>query len=358
MVSLMIEEYLESQNYFLNETEESNHINDINNLLKNLENLLKLNSEEMNHNKLIEVSLISESMLKLLLKKQGYLFKSNTPFTDLIDFSTIKQIIPNEINKFLQIILQYRDESTKGISTSNKLTASFLNAFAFYLKWFDKAYPANRKFKIKNCCEIIDSKYSSDKKDNSFKSIDSSVGTYSISHNTCKKCGFILEDDDNFCPNCGIKIERESYIAGIKQDMILKQLDQQNETLIQIMETVLKTNAIVKGIDEKINLITSRLNQIQSQTEKLIDNAWSEEEIDRIIQVHTTECVESILEHENDIINDENYEFFKQNLIETFGSSWTKLSEKSKTFLITSKIMFNKMMALDGTIDYSEYAYS
>ena len=58
-VSLMIENYIISENYFLNETEESNHINDINKLLKNLENILKLNSSEMNQTKIIESSLIS-----------------------------------------------------------------------------------------------------------------------------------------------------------------------------------------------------------------------------------------------------------------------------------------------------------
>ena len=154
-VSLMIENYIISENYFLNETEESNHINDINKLLKNLENILKLNSSEMNQTKIIESSLISESMLKLLLKKQSCHFKSDTPFNILVDYATIKKIIPNECNKFLQIIIKYRNETIKGINTSDKLTSSFLKAFMLFISWFDDYYSEfkiKKEFEIKNCC--------------------------------------------------------------------------------------------------------------------------------------------------------------------------------------------------------------
>ena len=119
-----------------------------------------------------------------------------------------------------------------------------------------------------------------------FNSLDSAVKARQVNFNTCQKCGYTLEEDDNYCPNCGIKLEHKSYISNAKIDMILELLDQQSESLIQVLQTVLETNNIVKGIDEKINLIIYRLNQIQSQTEKLINNAWSSEEIDRIIQVH------------------------------------------------------------------------
>ena len=355
-VSLMIENYIISENYFLNETEESNHINDINNLLKNLENILKLNSSEMNQIKIIESSLISESMLKLLLKKQSCHFRSNTPFNILVDYATIKKIIPNECNKFLQIIIKYRNETIKGINTSDKLTSSFLKAFMLFISWFDDYYSefkVKKEFEIKNCCLIIKSLLNEDT-EQKFNSLDSAVKARQVNFNTCQKCGYTLEEDDNYCPNCGIKLEHKSYISNAKIDMILELLDQQSESLIQVLQTVLETNNIVKGIDEKINLITYRLNQIQSQTEKLINNAWSSEEIDRIIQVHTTECVESILEYENDIINDQNYEYVRDSLVETFGNTtWRKLSEKSKTFLITSKIMFNKLLNLGEVIDYS-----
>ena len=94
-----MEDFIESKNYKLTKKEETEIITDINNLLKNFEKLLKLTTFEMNSRKIIDASLICESMLNLLLKKNGYLLKKDTSISKIIEFSNQNKIIPKERKK-------------------------------------------------------------------------------------------------------------------------------------------------------------------------------------------------------------------------------------------------------------------
>ena len=187
---------------------------------------------------------------------------------------------------------------------------------------------------------------------------------------------------DKYCPNCGSRIESDTietkiankinefkdrylnsesnqkeetahseYSPNFKQEEILNDLNRQNEEIKKILEMM---NETMEKMDEKLDAIINQLDLVQSHTEKLMKTAVTEDEIDRIIEVHTTQCVESILEHQKNMVRDENYYIEKRNLVELFGlDSWKKLSEDSKTFLITSKFMYNHLSQLNENIDYS-----
>ena len=330
MENLNLKDIVESKNYILTEENETHIINNINYLLNDFENILK--SDKNNEVKIFKGSIITESLLNLIILKNGFLLKNNASFYEILEFSINNDIIPSQCAKFLNVIRIYK-ENTQSIENPNNLVSTFLNAFTYYLTWFDEYYSKNYRVNpvnIKNCCDIINL-LSEDK----LFSLDANV-----------KMGNIFNQQNNFSTS--------SHLDNVKLDLILKQLDNQNDSIIQILEIVLKTLNLTQDINEKIDIIADNLNKIQSHTEKLIDTAVTEDELDRIIHVHTNQCIENIFEYKTDILYDDNYNQEKIKLMDSFGqNAWNKLSTNSKTFLITSKLMYNKLLNQAEIVDYS-----
>ncbi len=385
-----MENIIESDNYVLAKIEEEHIIGDINLLLRQYETLLK--SSDSNQKKIANGSMICEYMLNLLLEKKGFLIKSNTPLESIAEFAKSKRIIPKQCASFLDAIALYRKNSS--LDYPDDLLDSFLKAFAYYITWFNSTYSGHNLFNIENCFEIIDSK-----SDSKLFSIDSAVRRGPIGYKSssakfevnggnmilCPSCGREIESGVNFCPHCRHEFSRKDsisekikksmskkqedevkrqempqanvnrrYAERMNESLILEMLGEQNESMKTILEAVLETLTIVEDINAKLDVISNNLNRIQSQSEKLIRTAWSEEEIDRIIEVHTTECVENILEYKREISKDIQFREEEAKLIESFGyETWDKLSDDSKTFLITAKFMYNRFLELEEQIDYS-----
>lgn len=369
---------LESGNYRLSKSDENRIINDINLLLDQYEYLLK--SSGSNNQEIINGSLICEYMLNLFLEKRGFLLKNDSSLNDKVEFSKEKKILPDQCCSFLKTITIYRKNID--IDFPDDLTDSFLKAFAYYISWFDNSYSKDNLFNIKNCFNIINTKF-----DRKLFSIDDAVKENITYQNNlkfdiktdnfiiCPDCGSEIEKDSNFCPHCRYdlsKIKRSnpktrkdtviktksrlnnSLMDKMGENLVLEMLGEQNEAINTILETVLKTLTVVENIDAKLDIISNNLSRIQSQSEKLIRTAWSEEEVDRIIEVHTTECVENILEYKKEISNDTQFRQEEIKLIDSFSQeTWDKLSDESKTCLITAKFMYNKFITLDEIIDYS-----
>lgn len=383
-MSGIMEYIVESENYHLNKKDETVTIDNINNLFESFENLFKSSSDEMNQTKIIEASIICEAMLNLLIKKEGYLLK-NASFNSMIEFSKVKEIVPNECISFVQIIKKYRNETAHGIETSKELTSTFLNAFIYFISWYNNSYSIRYNtpapFNIDSCIKAMNFEFSLN-----IESLDSEK-------NTCPQCGAENKNSAKFCTKCGYTLSNEIHILSNKakksspfkrkrsavksapperfsfskankksfgnptessDDTILHELQLQNESLKKILETVLETNELAKNINAKIDIISEKLDFIQSHTEKLIKNAWSEDEIDRIIQAHTASCIESIMENSSDLEQDIQFDSEKIRLIDKFGEkTWNKLSDESQTFLVTSKFMYTKLLGSAEIIDYS-----
>lgn len=373
---------LESSNYKLAKSDEIHFIDDINLLLKQYENLLK--SSDSNNQTILNGCMICEYMFNLFLQKKGFLVKNDASLEEIVEFSKENRIIPTQCCSFLNTIEIYRKNND--IEFTDDLTNSFLMAFAYYITWFNNSYSKDKVFNTINCHNIINYKlfYTTDiTEENKIKYTNISAGFESENMLICPNCGSPIEKEYNFCPDCRYEffkknkpineknVSKTQEFEGKKQEkrktqlnntlidnngkiLILEMLDEQNETIKTILETVLKTLELVENIDAKLDIILNNLNRIQSQSEKLIKTARSEDEIDRIIEVHTTECVENILKYEKEISKDTQFSQEEIKLIELFSQkTWNKLSNDSKTCLITAKFMYNKFTISNEIIDYS-----
>ena len=97
-----MDDLIKSDNFHLTEKEELKYINEINYLLENFEKLLKINNTS-NNEKITKASIICESMLDLIIKKEGF-FLENNNFSQKTIFCKNKKIIPEECTRFLNFI--------------------------------------------------------------------------------------------------------------------------------------------------------------------------------------------------------------------------------------------------------------
>ena len=92
----------------------------------------------------------------------------------------------------------------------------------------------------------------------------------------------------------------------------------------------------------------------QSLVEKQIELASSKEEEEHILHAFNDECVDSIISNVANHFNKQEYGTELTKLKLSFGDgAWNKLDESSKTFLVSSKIMFNQFVGMEDIVDYS-----
>ena len=374
-----MDDFIESQNYNLTTDEENEYIFNINQQLNNYTNVLKKESEDLNSNKILTGSFICEFMLHLLLKKNKILVKNNTSLSQINKFAKDNKIIPTQCAEFLEIITKYRNQAAHDIDTSENFTKIFLKSFMYFISWFNTNYPSKNEFKIDECISIISSSDENDKDYTLFSVKELSTIQYDspttqeakfktkqqktkkrffeksmneiLFENKTKQNNIDMEKED--FPSIPKKHSPIKFKDNLENNLILEELHKQNQMLEQILEIALTTLEITEDISESIKDIKNTLTNIQTHTEKLMKTATTEEEKDRIIQVHTDECVENIIKYNDYFLQDEQYKQEKIKLQDKFQYSWNKLSDKSKTFLITSKLMYNKLLTFDDTIDYS-----
>ncbi|WP_295592613.1 hypothetical protein [uncultured Methanobrevibacter sp.] len=404
-----------TEDYKLTKQEEENYINQINKLLIDYENQLTSVFPEKNYYFALVGQNIIELMLKLLIKKEGYYISENYyMFSKMIRFSYENQIIPLECYKFLNLINRYRNEFAHEPITPNNLIISFLNAFSYFIQWYDNYYSqlnnSKSQFKIENCCKLIYKlKYEKSNSINKNNIVDiishESNSKKQVKQPKIFKLDFSPKFDekivraesskDNEINKLKLEIQRKEELLkkeqiekeklqkneqtlkkklakkdeeiennklnNLKIKLILKYLDENSKSFAKCMdilnEHIASTERIetkIDNIDKKIDYITNQISTIQSFTERQVKNANSKEEIEKILENFMDECIDNIMSNTPKIMENNDYEREKIKLIRSMGeSAWMKLSEKSKSFLITSKVMYNHLIMIDDIIDYS-----
>lgn len=387
---------LTHKKYNFDKRDEYLEIHQINEILNDYEKQLKSISSEKIYYYVFQGSTITELMLKLLLQKEKiYGMEEKTSFFQKINSLYEKNLIPKECMNFLHLIRRYRNKFFHGNKPSDKTVISFLNALNYFIQWFDNYYSLNyqSKFEIEGCCALISSLTYNDmtneftfvKKDeqdlkinyelkiNKFKTkaeittIKNEINNLKLENNESKfnQEIFFIEEINRLKE----ELKRKENEYQKKIDELERKKDETsnrfNELVIQfgqsIMSTVNEINERGKRVESKIDnlhtkidIISNQISTIQSLTEKHINNAQSTEEIERIIETYIDECIKNIMEHSLYFSENQNYQMEKKKLIYSIGEEgWKKLRNKSKTFLITSKVMYNHLITMEDIIDYS-----
>ena len=152
-------------------------------------------------------------------------------------------------------------------------------------------------------------------------------------------------------PKATLSIEKKSIDEVSVTDMMLLETVTRDDAIMAALERI---ESKVDDIAEKIEELSKQITGFQSLVDKQLDMAITPEEEERIIHAFSEECAERIIRDvaEKDVNKEFNDEL--QKLILTFGeSAWGKMDESSRTFLVSSKVMFNKLAGLQDVVDYS-----
>ena len=138
------------------------------------------------------------------------------------------------------------------------------------------------------------------------------------------------------------------------QKILLDNAAIMNEKLDRLLSGQQEIKEKLDTIQEKIEAIIDRINGYQSLVEKQIELAGSEEEEEHILHAFTQECVDRIISNVGGQFNKREYDTELTKLKISFGDgAWGKMDESSKTFLVSSKMMFNQFVGMEDIVDYS-----
>lgn len=148
------------------------------------------------------------------------------------------------------------------------------------------------------------------------------------------------------------KIERLNFNEASTADTFLVQ--QIFTQLAQIKESVADIGQKLDSVSQKLNELSIKITSYQSLVEKQLEYASTEQERDHIIRGFAEECIEKIKSETKDLLGQSFYNHEREKLIESFGeSAWNKMDSSSQTFLITSKVTFEKYIGMANIVDFS-----
>ena len=126
-----------------------------------------------------------------------------------------------------------------------------------------------------------------------------------------------------------------------------------------LSQQISENTEITRGIDKKLDTLIRKMDTVMEAQQSIIqrqieDANDNEERIERILKNFTEEYVANIYkDYQNNISKKEVYENKRRELIDSLEEAWTKLSEKSQTYLVTSKVMFDDLEEIEDISDFS-----
>lgn len=296
----------------------------------------------------LQGSFVCESMLELILKHDGYKVlngmvevEGKRMKTTLLSFcSHHNGILPNECVMFVNLIRNYRNQAAHVSGITYEMAVEFSKALDYFTLWVKKQYIN---------INILDDLSRAKIKDRFFSLEEKLTKTLQIDYRMESKdsISFVSESKTEY----GLNYERVLLRKIAEQTDLIVNLSKQVNRIDERSERIEKT---VSEIEIQIKELSGQILAYQSLVERQIEKAVSEEEIDRIIQSYADECVDRIVKQTKATTEDRIFEQEKRKLIVLLGQNgWDKLSEPSKTFLISAKVMYNHLIMIDDVIDYS-----
>lgn len=296
----------------------------------------------------LQGSFVCESMLELILKHDGYEVQNGMVEvegkrmkTSLLGFcSQSNGVLPKECVMFVNLIRKYRNQAAHVSDINYRMAVEFSKALDYFTLWVKKQYID---------IIILDDVSRAKIKDRFFSLEEKLTKTLQIDYSMENKDSVSSVAESK--PEYGFSYEKELLQKIAEQTELIVNLSKQVNRIDERSERIEKT---VTEIDIQIKELSGQILAYQSLVERQIKKAVSEEEIDRIIQSYTDECVDRIVKQTKATTEDRILEQEKRKLIVSLGQNgWDKLSEASKTFLISAKVMYNHLIMIDDVIDYS-----
>lgn len=153
-----------------------------------------------------------------------------------------------------------------------------------------------------------------------------------------------------------------------KIEQLIRENEFKNNILIQLANQVTMLQAQLNDLQQisarlevKVDIILNeikKVNQIveaiQEFTTNQIENSNSKIEIENILEIFSEQYINQLQSYSEEVSKKESYEVEQIKLEDSMGDdAWNKLSEKSKTFLITAKVLYNDLLRIKYITDYS-----
>ena len=134
--------------------------------------------------------------------------------------------------------------------------------------------------------------------------------------------------------------------------LILSAISNLGQALGEKIDAVQKT---VDSISAQLQELSGRISIYQDLVEKQLEYAKDDlEEQEKILKVFTDTCVERVTEKIRSEYTVELYNSEKRKLIDSMGeSAWSKLDADAQNFLVSSKVMYEKLVGISEIVDYS-----
>ena len=161
--------------------------------------------------------------------------------------------------------------------------------------------------------------------------------------------------DENYVANAedtDIKEIPSGSAAITDAYLILSAISDLKQVLGDKIDAVQRT---VDIISVQIQELSGRISIYQDLVGRQLEYAKDDlEEQERILKVFTDTCVERVTEKIRSEYTRELYEDEKKKLIDSMGKgAWNKLETDAQNFLISSKVMYSKLVGISEIVDYS-----
>ncbi|SFC56686.1 hypothetical protein [Butyrivibrio sp. YAB3001] len=142
-------------------------------------------------------------------------------------------------------------------------------------------------------------------------------------------------------------------ISIVDEKTLEEQLTEISEQLKDVQKGIGAIDRKVDNIEKKIVELGETLTANQGLITRILNGGYDEEQKDRLLRLYADEIVQRIdeklsVQYPNNIVKEE-----EDNLIKEFGEAWNKLTNDSKKFIVSAKVMYKKQEEYGDLMDYS-----
>lgn len=256
-----------------------------------------------------------------------------------------KDLLPNECQRYLDEIRKFRNMSAHLVGVSYEQMLTFKKAFDCFTSWFLLNIKEDNEKPEAN--ELV------------FKLLDEKLGEIGITISFTDKEQAALDQQKRL-------VAYANMFSALKQKKVQENKQEINGEILAKLDKILeiegkqdkKIDEIKDSVDvlaDEIRRLAGRIEGYQSLVERQLKLASDdEEEIEHIIHSYVDECAGRIVDELKHSYGQKEQEIEENKLKTLLGdSAWNKLQESSKSFLISSRVMYNSLVGMKSKIDYS-----